>query len=250
MGNTMVQSIDRAMQIINTLTSNDGKNSWAISDIAKEINLPVGSVHRIISTLLKHGLVAQIAETKRYTVGHKWMEIGLRSLENIDFRKATRPIMEQLAQDVKESVYFSIPNGNDAIIIERVDSPSSVRIIDNLGERIPLHIGAANKSMLAFMDEEIKESISHELIESEKERLELLRQLNEIKINGYAVSYSEKTEGTASIAAPVIGFNNNVIGSLYINLLGSDIPDERFSFLVEKVANAANEASLRIGKTK
>ncbi|WHY95091.1 IclR family transcriptional regulator [Neobacillus cucumis] len=245
----MIQSIDRAMSIINILISDDSKSSWAISEIAKEMNLPVGSVHRIISTLMSHGLVSQIPETKRYKVGYTWMEIGLRSLENIDFREATRPIMEQLAQEVKESVYFSIPNGNFAIIIERVDSPSNVRIIDNLGERIPLHIGAANKSMLAFMDNEKVAQITHQLIPSEQDRGKLLMQLREIKTNGYAISYSEKTEGTASIAAPVIGFDNKVMGSLYINLLSSQIPDERLSFLIERVTSAANQASIRIGKT-
>ncbi|MFC7395018.1 IclR family transcriptional regulator [Scopulibacillus cellulosilyticus] len=245
----MVQSIDRAMQIINILISDDSKNSWAISEIANETGLPLGSVHRIISTLMKHGLVSQIPETKRYKVGYTWMEIGLRSLENIDFREATRPIMEQLALEVKESVYFSIPNGNFAIIIDRVDSPSSVRIIDNLGERIPLHIGAANKSMLAYMDDKKANRIINQLIDSEDDRLTLLQMLREIRTNGFAVSYSEKTEGTASIAAPVIGFNNKIIGSLYINLLSHQIPDDRLSFLIEKVKNAANEASMRIGKT-
>ena len=240
----MVQSIDRAMQIIQVLVSDDTKSQWSISNIAEHTSLPISTVHRLISSLMKYGLVAQVPETKQYKVGYTWMEIGLRLLENIDFRTVARPIMERLAAEVKESIYVNIPNGTESIIIDRIDSPVKVRIIDNLGERIPLHIGAANKTMLASMTPRETKKIVDRLVSSDLERKVLLEQLPEIKRKGYAVSYGEKTEGTASIAAPIIGFNQKVIGGL-----SYQITEERLAFLIEKVKESADEISLKIGRT-
>lgn len=243
----MVQSIDRAMGIISVLVSDESKPHWSISEIAEQTSLPLSTVHRLISSLMQYGLVMQIPETKQYKAGYTWMEIGLRVLERIDFRAVARSVMEKLAADVQETVYLSIPHGTDAIIIERVESSMSVRVIDNLGERIPLHIGAANKTMLANMDPKEAARIAEQLLPDPEKRRLLLDSLPEIKRNGYAVSYGEKTEGTASIAAPIIGFNQKVTGALSIGLLSYRITEDRLSSLIGKAKESAREISLKIG---
>ncbi|HET7579134.1 MAG TPA: IclR family transcriptional regulator [Bacillales bacterium] len=243
----MVQSIERAMKIIHTLISDNRKTSWTLSEISEKAGLPQSSVHRLINTLKKHGLISQSPVTKQYKIGHTWMEVGFWLHEHLDFREVARPIMERLAEEVQESVYFSVPNGDFATIIDRVDSPLSVRIIDNLGERIPLTIGAANKSMLAFMKPEKAQQIIDGLMATNSEKSILLSQLEKIRREGCAISYGEKTEGTFSIAAPVFSFDHQVVGSVYINLLADKKTKNRAS-LAEKVMNAAKEISDQTGK--
>lgn len=243
----MVQSIDRAMQIIHVLVSSGQRSQWSISDIAEKVELPLSTVHRLLSTMMKYGLVEQIQETKQYKAGHTWMEIGLRLLESLDYRSVARAVMERLAYEVKESIYLSIPSHTDAIIVERIDSPLTVRIIDNLGERIPLTIGAPNRTMLANMEPQEAERIVDRLLSSPDKIQDFLMQLPEIKRKGYAVSYGEKTEGTASVAAPIIGFNQKVVGALSIGVLSYKITDDRLEYLIEKVKEGASEISKKIG---
>jgi DNA-binding IclR family transcriptional regulator len=244
----MVQSIDRAMKIINLLASDPQKTGWPISEIANNIHLPLSTVHRLISSLMRYELIAQLPETKHYKLGHKWMEIGLGMLEKLDLRSVARPHMEQLAERVEESIYLNIPNETDSIIIERVDSPLSVRIIDNLGERIPLHIGAANKTILAFMKKDKAAAIIHELQPYITDQSALKKQLTTVHKNGYAISYGEKTEGTAAIAAPIIGYDQQVIGALSIGVLSYTITDDRLTYLITEVKNTAKQISLQLGR--
>ncbi|EJL47284.1 IclR family transcriptional regulator [Brevibacillus agri] len=243
----MVQSIDRAMSIIFVLISDESKTLWSISEIAEKTSLPLSTVHRLISSLMKYGLIQQVPETKQYKVGLTWMEIGLRILDKIDVRAVARTVMEQLAADVRESVYLNIPHGHDAIVLERVESSMTVRSIDNLGERIPLHIGAANKTILANMEPQEAERIVAALIPEPERRRELLLLLPQIRQNGYAVSYGEKTEGTASIAAPIIGYNQRVVGALSIGVPSYRITDELLSTLIERARQSAKEISHKIG---
>lgn len=243
----MVQSIDRAMSIIHVLVSDESKPHWSISEIADQTALPLSTVHRLISTLMQYGLIMQIPETKQYKLGYTWMEIGLRLLDKIDTRAVARSVMELLAAEVKETVYLSIPHGTSAIILERVEGPMTVRIIDNLGERIPLHIGAANKTMLANMDPTEAKNIVAQLIPEPEAQRELLERLPVIKQNGYAVSYGEKTEGTASIASPIIGYNHKVVGALSIGVPSYRITEDRLAILIEKAKQGAKEISQKIG---
>ncbi|WP_047151315.1 IclR family transcriptional regulator [Aneurinibacillus tyrosinisolvens] len=244
----MIQSIDRAMLIINLLTSENSKDEWPITELAEKTSLPLGTLHRLLRSLIEHGLVVQVPETKQYKAGYKWMEIGLRQLDKIDFRLEARIVMERLAGEVEESIYLNIASGADAIVIEKIDSPLKIRLAENLGIRIPLYVGAPNKTILANMEEhEIRQTINRLKLSPEEEQ-KLLKQLAEIKRNGYAVSQSEKTEDTASVAAPIIGYNNKVIAALSIGVPGFRFTEERLPELIAKAKAAAEEISRKIGR--
>ena len=57
----------------------------------------------------------------------------ITTIEKVDYRSVAREVMKRLAYEVEESVYLNIPNGTHSIIIERMDSPLKIRVIDNLG---------------------------------------------------------------------------------------------------------------------
>lgn len=243
----MVQSIDRALQIVYLLLTNHSKKGWQISEIAEQIGLPLSTTHRLISTLIKHQLIAQSNDTKRYQLGPRWVEIGLQQLEKMDLLTIARPVMESLSFEVKESVYLSIPDEFFSYAIERIDSPMKVRLVENLGERIPMNIGAPNKVMLANMEHSKAEKILNYLLEHEEEKQTFFETLNQIRRNGYSISHGEKTEGTVSIAAVIRGFNQQVVAAISIGLLSHDLTDNRIIELSEAIIRSANEISTRLG---
>ncbi|MGG2028751.1 IclR family transcriptional regulator [Gottfriedia sp. S16(2024)] len=244
----MVQSIDRAMLIIDILNSDESKSNWQITELAEKTSLSLGTLHRLLNSLIQHGLVVQIPETKHYKLGYKWMELGLRQLDKLDFRSVARPVMERLANHVEESIYLNIESGIDGIVIDKIDSPLKIRIAENLGIRIPLHIGAPNKTILAYMKEYEIQQVLDQLNLSPNSISTLKQQLVEIRQNGYAISQSEKTEDTAAIAAPITGYNNKVLAALSVNVPGFRFTQERIPFLIEEVIKAAEEISKKIGK--
>lgn len=243
----MVQSIDRAMQIIQLLMSDHSRTGWAISDISERVDLPLSTTHRLISTLVKHELIVQLPEKKRYRLGPKWMEVGLQQLEQLDLRTAARPIMERLADELKEAVFLSIPYGMFSIVVDKVDSKVKLRVVESLGERIAMHIGATNKVMLANMKLVEAEAILIRLMDDPEKRKQLLTALPGIKKAGFAVSYAEFTEGTAAIAAPIIGFGRKVVGALGVGVTAYQLTEERLVDLSKQVIQGAHEITTTIG---
>ena len=243
----MVQSIDRAMQIIRILESDDGKSGWPISDISEKVGLPLSTTHRLISSLVEHDLVAQLAETKRYILGPKWIELGVRQLDRLDLRTAARPVMERIAAEVKETVFLSIPNGAFSMGIDKIESPMKLRVVENLGERIAMNIGAPNKAMLANMDPREAEAILIKLIADKESRNKLLQSLPDIKRAGYCVSYAEMTEGTVAIAAPILGFGRRVIGAIGIGVMSYGLTEDRVAYLGKEIVAGAGEVTNKMG---
>ncbi|MBB4823320.1 DNA-binding IclR family transcriptional regulator [Sporosarcina luteola] len=244
----MIQSIDRAMLIIGAM-SDSPKDKWLVAELAEETGLPISTVYRLLQSLEMHDLVTQIEHTKQYELGYKWVELGLKKYEKLDIRHVARPILEKLAQEVEETVYLNTPNDDVSIIIDRIDSPRNVRIIDSIGERIPMHIGAANKTMLAYASPQSTEVLLERLIQGQEARNEFTHQLRAIKRKGFAISRGEKTEGTLAVGAPIFDFEGTVLGAISIEALEVQTTEEQLGHFIEKVTEAAEEISAAMGQT-
>jgi IclR family transcriptional regulator, KDG regulon repressor len=244
-----MQTIDRAMQVIKVLAESDSKKWFSITDLSKECDLPVSTMHRLLQSMIKHGLIQQDPNLKLYSMGYSWVEYGLKMYDTFDFVGLIRPEMEKLMHEVEESVYFSKPIGSglEAIIIERIDCPHNpIRIYDQLGIRIPMNIGAANKVMLAHMHKDevlkiVKALVPKEEIES------FLQLLNTIRLKGYGESHGEKTEGTSSVAAPIFNHSNELIGAVSIGYVTFNRTDEKEQILIEQVIHTSLRISAKLG---
>jgi IclR family transcriptional regulator, KDG regulon repressor len=242
-----MQTIDRAMQVIKVLSESDSKKWFSITDLSKECDLPVSTMHRLLQSLIKHGLIQQDPNLKLYSMGYTWLEYGLQMYDTFDFVGLIRPEMEKLMHEVEESVYFSKPIGLEAIVVERIDCPHNpIRIYDQLGIRIPMNIGAANKVMLAHMHKDEAGKIINSLIPKD-ERESFLNLLNTIRQKGYGESHGERTKGTSAVAAPIFNHTNELIGALSIGYVTFNQTDEKQQLFIEKVIQTAMRISVKLG---
>lgn len=242
-----MQLIDRAMQVTEIIASNETKKWFSISELSNECDLPVSTLHRLLTSMKKHGLIQQDPDSKLYSMGNKWLEYGLQMYDSFDFVSLVRPEMERLMLEVEESIYFSKPIGLESLVIERIDCTTNpIRINDQLGIRIPMHIGAANKAMLANMPQEETLKIVHSLLAG-KEREDLLNVLQSIKEQGYAISHGEKTKGTSSVAAPVFNQLKELIGAISIGYVNFNVTEDRQSLLIAKVQEFGIRISTKLG---
>ena len=240
-----MQSIDRAMTVAKVLVTTE--IGLSITDLSKKCELPLSTLHRLLKAMIKQGMVEQDERTKSYTLGTVWLEYGLQIYDKIDYVSKIRPELERLSREVEESVYLSQPLGMEALIIERIDSENNpIRLHDRLGLRIPMHIGAANKAMLAHMNVSQSKEVLSALLPKEKIP-EMKATLKEIKKQGYATSYGERTEGTFSVAVVILNRFEDVVGAISIGLLSFNLTDSRIEFLAKKAVETGKRISRKLG---
>ena len=242
-----MQSIDRAMTVAYVLATQATDDGLSISDLSKQCQLPLSTIHRLLKAMIKQGMVEQDERTKCYQLGTIWLEYGLRVYDSMDYVIKIRPELERLMREVEESVYLSKPAGLEAIIIERIDSENNpIRIYDQLGLRIPMHIGAANKAMLASMPTSKSNVLLEKLIPVEQ--LPTIKiALQKIKKQGYAISHGEKTEGTSSVAVAILDGLGGVVGAISIGFVSFNLNKSRIEFLTKKVIETGQRISEKLG---
>ncbi|MEK4534375.1 IclR family transcriptional regulator [Peribacillus sp. FSL K6-1552] len=242
-----MQSIDRAMNVIKVLVSDSSENWLSITELSHECELPVSSMHRLLKAMSKHGLIQQDEQSKQYGLGNIWLEYGLRMYDKMDYISQIRPELERLMNKVEESVYLSQPVGIESLIIERIDSEKSqIRVYDQLGSRVPMHIGAANKVMLAYMPYNQAKKIVDALLPVQ-ERAAFWDILKETKMKGHGISHSERTEGTSSVAVPVLNHFGEVHGAVSIGFVSFNLTEDRLDFLIKNVIETGNRVSSKLG---
>lgn len=241
-----MQSIDRALKIIKVLIKHDPNRFFSITEIAKECELPTSSIHRILNAMIKHEMIQQDPQHKQYGLGTLWLEYGLTVYDTLDYVSLLRPELENLMRTVDATVYLSKPIGKESIIIERIDCVNqTIRTHDKLGKRTPLHIGAANLTMLAHMPPNHVEELLHEVIE-DTERTAFNELLDKIRMDGYELNHDDRNDGIFTIAAPILNNSGGVVGAVSIKLNIANLPEENLKRIIEEVVSTGNKISWKM----
>ncbi|WP_315794596.1 IclR family transcriptional regulator [Paenibacillus sp. BIC5C1] len=238
--------INKVVQILDLLLPQGSEKDMSVTEISKALNMPIQSVHRLLSSLAEHGFVSQNEKTKRYKLGLSLMKYGFLMWDSLMLRTIARPFMEELSKRTKETVYLSVRENAEGIYIDSVDSPQVLKISEPIGLRLPLFIGASNRVILAFLNPSLQRSLLDSFnwddTSSSKplSRQYIEQELIAIKEQGYAITTNEATEGTTGIGAPIFSYENTVIGSL--NVAGPSIrfggdSIEKYSNLAKKYAD-------------
>ena len=85
-----VQSVERALVILEIVAENDG---ISLTEISKTAGLNKATVHRLLSTLISMGYVEQNEKTSHYELTFKLFQLGNNKVEQIDSFKLPAVIL-------------------------------------------------------------------------------------------------------------------------------------------------------------
>jgi DNA-binding IclR family transcriptional regulator len=100
----------------------------SLGEVAKAMRRPKGTIHRMLSTLVHTGFVAQDAVSGHYALTFKLWHLGAAVVRDLDLVKIARPWLERLVAEGDETVHLAIldPSGS-VVYISKVESPRSIR---------------------------------------------------------------------------------------------------------------------------
>lgn len=247
----MSEVIRKSAMLLHALCSADDmeKEEWSATEMGCRLNMSVQTVHRLLSSLEEHGIVAKNPETKKFRLGLSLLKLGMAIKENSSIRNSAISVMEKLMSQTKEKVYLTVPEGNEGVFIDCVQPAGFVTLDEYIGVKSPLSLGAANKVILANKSRENRQKIIQNLYKkgeiSDLKRFE--KTINTIAKCGVSICFEEIKEGHAEIAAPIFSWNNNVAASISVISPSSRFDEQEIYMTIQYVQDAAEEASRNIG---
>lgn len=147
----MSSSAKRTLKIVDVLAG--AGRPLGVSEIARALGLPPGTVFRGLDALLRSGLVARYQASSRYVIGPMTERLRQSVLAQFGIRGACLPYLRQLASMSGETASLYVRLGWYAVRIATAPGTGEVTHAPRLGEAHPLSEHYAGRAMLAFLSD-------------------------------------------------------------------------------------------------
>lgn len=189
-----------------------------LTDLSRRAGLPMSSASRLAGQLLAWGALDR-NDAGRYAVGLRLHEIASLSPRAQDLRTIALPYMGDLAEATGQHVLLAVPDGDAALLIERVSRRAAMPVLYRIGGRLPLHATGVGLVILAFGEPELlTRTLSHPLLlEPENQPVpeaQLRRMLAEVRREQVAVLRRQVPTPTLVVAAPIFGPRGRLVAAL------------------------------------
>ena len=186
--------------------------NFSIAELAEAMELPPSTVHRILQTFCEKKYVIRDDRSHTYRLGPALIPLGKAAARGIRLQDAAHSILTQLAKQTKEDAYLVIPVGNKGLVIEKVDGPSHLKVVEEFGYEGYMHCGATP----TFIDEYFRTIIIHDQAFPHVRPDDLREELKKIRQDGYAITRGEYVNDAVGIGAPVFNSEGELAGSIGI----------------------------------
>ncbi len=218
----LVQTIDRVDQLLSVLGK--APQGCSLGELAEKVNLPKGTTHRLIASLVFFDYVQQDAVTRVYKLGFKLVNLGNLLLDQIDIRNEARPYLLELAKKTRETVHLLVLDHEAALYIDKIQlSRNGLHMSSRLGHHVPLHCTAGGKVLLSHQPRErIDLIIRHQGLpkrtaNTHSDERKFKSHLKDIKVAGYALDDEEHSDGIRCVAAPVLDMKGEVSAAVSVS---------------------------------
>lgn len=249
------QSVEKVLQIIETMAKN--REPLRLQDVALMVDMPASTTLRFLNTLMKQGYVNQDPLTSRYFLTLKFTYIGSLVNSQISIRDIAHPYLTELSKKCNESVCLGIEQDMEIVYIDVIDGPDGMlKITQRIGKLAPIHSTGIGKLLLLNNDMKqldriiaIKglKALTPNTITSKNE---LLKELETIKTQGYALDDEECELGARCISAGVKDYTGKYVAGISVSGPTTRLTMENIKTIKNVVIEIADKISEQLAYQK
>lgn len=246
-----IQSLDRAAAILDCFVT--GGPELTVRDVSDKTGLHKSTAHRILMALQYNGFVEHDEVAGRYHLGLQLVKLGEHAVSRLDARVIARPYVAELSAETGETVLLAVMDGDQVVILDRVDGSRAANTPSLPGRLFPAHCTALGKAMLAGLaDTEVARVVGKRQLKRFTPRTlgsldALLEDLREVRRRGYAVAEEEMGADLGAVGAAIRNHAGTVVAALSITGLASRLSRSGLDALGQRVTAAAAKVSERLG---
>lgn len=211
-------------------------------------------VFRLLKTLVIMGYATQREDNKAYVLTNRLLDLtGPRTGER-SLVFCAHESLRQLRDETGETVQLVIEAAGKALVLEQFRGTQALQVCGEVGMRVPLYSCAPGKAILAFWGEQalghwfrgegrqLKKFTATTLARRE----DLVRELQAIRVSGYAIDRAEGVEGIHCVAVPVFDEYRQPVGAVTVMAPINRMAEEDFSRFAQRCREAADRVERKL----
>ena len=246
-----VQSVDRALSILETLAEDD--EGYRLSDLAVRTGLSASTVHRLLATLESRRFVQFDRAESKWHVGVRSFTVGASFARRRNFTAQAIPYLRKLRDLTRETANLAVVDDEFIVVLTRMESREIMRSLTKVGGRVAMVTSGVGKAVLAtYSDEDVGAVIRHHGMPRLTEKSivrpgDLFKELATVRKQGFAVDDEEACMGLRCIAAVVYNDCAEPLAAISVSGMTSRLTDDRLPHLGHTVRQVAAELTVALG---
>lgn len=242
----MVNSVEKAFRVLSAFGRQH--QTLNLSQVASETGMDVSAAQRFTHTLAKLGYLRKDAQTKRFELTAKTLDLGYHFVRSSRLLDRAMPYLMHLSKETGETVNLTVREHTEIIFVSRFLNRHVLNTDVIIGTRMPAYCTAPGIAMLSRLPEDEAMAIidASDLKaytpSTSWQRAALREKLRQSAAQGYATAFEEVYLGDASIAAAIVDHNGLPEAAINIATSTSRYSHEevvsRFSSLVIAASHA------------
>jgi DNA-binding IclR family transcriptional regulator len=205
------QAIRRAMDVIRAVAQLQ-RSGASLGRVARATGLNSSTAFRILRSLTEERMLYYDEEERSYHLGVLAFELGLATQGKSHVQERFRPVVEQVAARTRLTTYLMARSDNDAVCLLCAQGSAFIRAMPmDVGQRLPLGIGAGSVAILSTLDDEEVEK----MLASEETKLDLFpggraeasrirERVTHVRRHGFSISSGSVARGLTGVGVPVL----------------------------------------------
>jgi len=214
------QSLEKGLAVLRAFDA--AHRSLTLGDLAAIANMTKASVQRTVHTLQVLGYVGKNAQTRRFQLLPKVVELGFNYLASHPLIRMAHPYLSQLSNASGETASLTEPMGSEMLYIAQAPSSKYIPLLTPVGARVPMYCTSSGRAYLSCFAEEEARAV---LEASERatrtpatltEVDTIMERIAECRLVGYATNVEELFLGDMGIGAPIRDSRGHVLGAIHL----------------------------------
>ncbi|MFC7403278.1 IclR family transcriptional regulator [Citricoccus sp. GCM10030269] len=185
-----MQVVTNALRVVECVVTHQ---PVGVSEIARELELPKSSVQRALEVLQENGWLTRDRTNPRRWVQTPRIWMLAHAGPGMEIRELTWDVQQWLNEKTDESVHVTHHQGDNIVVVDRVESTKSIRVFDPIGTTVPMHLSGSGRALLSTWDRADVESYlerQRAVLPEEQHPDEeaLFAELEETRARGYSVN--------------------------------------------------------------
>lgn len=246
----VVSSALKVLEGLRILCETEGPIS--LSDFRTVLGVSEPTAYRVLQTLVGAGYARPASDGGRgYEPTLEVVRLGGIVTRRDHVLDVARAVFGPISRRFEEPITVGVPDGGHILFVEKLAGPRDPNFFCDVGERLPLHVGAAARCILAHVPDAVFEHYlehrpgsrtpsTHTSVAELREDRELIRE------RGYTVSIDEVDIGISAIAVPVLNGKGDILAAAAIANVTARWGDDDVTLRAKEMRDAAASVMARV----
>lgn len=239
------QTLARGLDVLDAVVA----GASTLDEIADASGLPRSTAHRLLQLLRQRALVAETSP-RCFRPGLKLVGYGSAALKINPLHVVSRPVLEQLAQQERDTIHLGERDDDDVVYLDKIESSRGAQMRSRIGARMPLtRTGVGMALLLDDPKPSLERLYRAQTAAASPKSLdtrEFLARMATYRDQGFAFDLEDNELGIRCVAAPVRDQDGRIVAAISITATTPYLPPARMRQLGPVVVSAAAAVANRL----